>query len=356
MDNSVVRIKRKNGNAIIIDVSQAAHGFTVGQVLYFSKPASGVFGQYKLANASQLETANAIGLVYEVVDANNFKLITDGILNSSVFKNYFVGDVIYLGKTDGATTNISLTYSKPIGVKTRSGLLVNIQRGWINLSADINDPDTNGFINSSSSSSFELIVNQTAHGLSAGDVVYCSDAGYKKAIANESPSVEAVGVVSKIIDIDNFRVSTGGLLKTNLFNQYSTGTVLFLSEATEGALTDAEGYVSKPIAIKVNNGIIIDIQRGVIYSLTEDEYDDIPVGTIITTLSLNPQQFYLHMDGRECVIADYPELASYMYNTYGSYTQFGGNGTTTFGLPNLNISVTDANNNVIQMYHYIKYR
>jgi microcystin-dependent protein len=62
------------------------------------------------------------------------------------------------------------------------------------------------------------------------------------------------------------------------------------------------------------------------------------------------------MDGRECVIADYPELASYMYNTYGSYTQFGGNGTTTFGLPNLNISVTDANNNVIQMYHYIKYR
>ena len=61
-----------------------------------------------------------------------------------------------------------------------------------------------------------------------------------------------------------------------------------------------------------------------------------PVGTIISVMGVNAPENYLKCDGTVYNIADYPELSDYFYNQFGSKNKFGGNGTTTFAVPNLN--------------------
>ena len=52
-----------------------------------------------------------------------------------------------------------------------------------------------------------------------------------------------------------------------MYNNYSNGTVLYLSDSVSGTLTDNPVNYIKPIAIKINTGILINIQRANIYSL-----------------------------------------------------------------------------------------
>ena len=80
----------------------------------------------------------------------------------------------------------------------------------------------------------------------------------------------------------------------------------------------------------------------------KDFYDDIfpylgggadagftPVGTVISVMGTSAPANYLACNGQVVNIADYPELANYFYQQFGSKNKFGGNGTTTFGIPDL---------------------
>ena len=60
-----------------------------------------------------------------------------------------------------------------------------------------------------------------------------------------------------------------------------------------------------------------------------------PVGTIISVMGVNAPANYLKCDGTVYNISDYPELATYFYLQFGSKNKFGGNGTTTFAVPDL---------------------
>lgn len=60
-----------------------------------------------------------------------------------------------------------------------------------------------------------------------------------------------------------------------------------------------------------------------------------PVGTIISVMGVNAPANYLKCDGTVYNIADYPELANYFYQQFGTKSKFGGNGTTTFAVPDL---------------------
>lgn len=44
---------------------------------------------------------------------------------------------------------------------------------------------------------------------------------------------------------------------------------------------------------------------------------------------------FLKCDGSTYQISAYPDLSNYFYNQFGSVKYFGGNGTTTFAVPNL---------------------
>lgn len=60
-----------------------------------------------------------------------------------------------------------------------------------------------------------------------------------------------------------------------------------------------------------------------------------PIGTIITYMGTNAPLDYIECDGSIYNIANYEQLASYFAAQYGASNYFGGDGTTTFGVPDL---------------------
>ena len=61
--------------------------------------------------------------------------------------------------------------------------------------------------------------------------------------------------------------------------------------------------------------------------------EDTPVGEIIRTIGNKTPKHYLMCDGSTYNIVDYPYLAQYFKDTFGAINVFGGDGTTTFGVP-----------------------
>lgn len=60
-----------------------------------------------------------------------------------------------------------------------------------------------------------------------------------------------------------------------------------------------------------------------------------PIGTVISVMGTTAPLNYLACDGTVYNISDYPELAAYFNAQFGSSNFFGGNGTTTFAVPDL---------------------
>lgn len=61
----------------------------------------------------------------------------------------------------------------------------------------------------------------------------------------------------------------------------------------------------------------------------------VPVGTIITSMLYAIPDGYLNCNGEVYNIADYPDLAAAFVTSFGKSNQFGGDGETTFAVPNL---------------------
>ena len=114
-------------------------------------------------------------------------------------------------------------------------------------------------------------INQQNHYFQIGDVLYYDIKNHKfaKAIAKNSIESEVCGVVSEIIDIDNFVIITNGKIQTTRYN-FEIGTSLYLSNAHEGKLVSIEpNNIVKQVATQIPNGIMINIQRGYKISNTE---------------------------------------------------------------------------------------
>ena len=60
-----------------------------------------------------------------------------------------------------------------------------------------------------------------------------------------------------------------------------------------------------------------------------------PVGSIIAVMGVDAPTNYLKCDGTVYSIEDYPDLANYFEDQLGTKNFFGGNGTTTFAVPDL---------------------
>lgn len=60
-----------------------------------------------------------------------------------------------------------------------------------------------------------------------------------------------------------------------------------------------------------------------------------PIGTIIAVMGKTSPQNYLACQGQSVNIADFPELADYFEAQFGSKNYFGGDGATTFAVPDL---------------------
>lgn len=63
--------------------------------------------------------------------------------------------------------------------------------------------------------------------------------------------------------------------------------------------------------------------------------DGNPVGTVISFLGLTAPKDYLPCDGAEYRISNYPELAEFFRQQFGATNHFGGDGTSTFAVPDM---------------------
>lgn len=101
-------------------------------------------------------------------------------------------------------------------------------------------------------------VAQSGHGFIVGDVLYFDGTNYVKAKADAANTAEVVGIVSEVVDIDNFVATTAGYVESGLEldvdgDPLVAGSVYFLSASTAGGLTLNEpnvvGQVSRPVLL-----------------------------------------------------------------------------------------------------------
>lgn len=62
---------------------------------------------------------------------------------------------------------------------------------------------------------------------------------------------------------------------------------------------------------------------------------NVPVGTVISYMGLSAPAGYLICDGAQYSISQYPALASFFQTQFGAKNHFGGDGTTTFAVPDM---------------------
>lgn len=105
--------------------------------------------------------------------------------------------------------------------------------------------------------------------------------------------------------------------------------VTFISDGTNTHVISKWSCVN---VHEINRQIIID---PVEHINTTQGIEDTPVGHIISHMGNTAPKHYLICDGTEYNISDYPYLAQHFKNEFGSYNYFGGDGTTTFAVPDL---------------------
>jgi len=158
---------------------------------------------------------------------------------------------------------------------------------------------TGGGLNSS------VEINQVAHGLSVGDLIYRDPTtpDYQKGIADGivPEQSDVVGVVKDVIDADNFiyQYLIGEFVNSGSgFPAGTEGDAIFLSDIIPGQMTNISpstlGHISKPIGIiiKANTKMILFQMRGIEvtlsgggtpltggieydYYVTEDDFSDL---------------------------------------------------------------------------------
>ena len=99
-----------------------------------------------------------------------------------------------------------------------------------------------------------------------------------------------------------------------------------------------QGYSSREVSYSPNNSnwkvSNVDDALTSLYAMAGAQ-GVLPVGTINSIMGNTAPENFLKCDGTVYNIKDYPELAKYFKNQFGSSNYFGGDGTTTFAVPDL---------------------
>ena len=154
-------------------------------------------------------------------------------------------------------------------------------------------------------------IGQNLHGFATGDVIRITATGhYTKASAATPEYAEVVGMVSEIIDADNFKVTFSGRV-TDLDNITNyplvTGSVYFLSSTVDGAIISdpdsgiGSGQVRKAVllASDKDRGYVLPYM-GILESETTDQVeirDLVPIGMIVPFSGENVPNRWLLCDG-----------------------------------------------------------
>ena len=126
-------------------------------------------------------------------------------------------------------------------------------------------------------------IYQITHGFVLGDVIGYNGSQYVKVSSSTALTIEPLGMVSNIIDVNNFRITYSGYIDTTGIYTYNGGALLagdlYYLSSTSGKITSVDPIslvdVSKPIlaTITVTSGIVLQYrgltssEQGVSYSV-----------------------------------------------------------------------------------------
>ncbi len=112
--------------------------------------------------------------------------------------------------------------------------------------------------------------------------------------------------------------------------------IIVASGTTEVSIQGGDGASIPAEELKKLQGEIAEL-KDKIERLTDKNFaiQDTPVGHIIAYMGYETPKNYLECDGTEYNIADYPYLAEHFQRNFDDQAYFGGDGITTFAVPNL---------------------
>lgn len=287
-----------SSNATSAKITQTSHGLVVGNVVRYNGAA------YVKAQANSNANSEVYGMVSEVIDANTFRLVTEGYVSG--LSGLSAGTAYYLSPTTaGAITSTEPStvgqISKPVFItdSISSGYVIQ-SRGievidnssvsvltWDDQTSTPSNPasgfyktyfKTDGILyklNSaglesevnSSSSATSIKISQAAHGFSVGNILRYNGSVYVKSQADSDANAEIYGMVSQIIDVDTFVLVTEG--RVSGLSGLTAGATYYLSPSVAGEMTSIEpttgGQVSKPVFItdSITSGYVIQ-SRGLL--------------------------------------------------------------------------------------------
>ena len=283
-----------NGTSLNDIISQPSHGFAIGDILGYDGAA------WFLAQADTDATSEVYGIVSSVTDQNTFTLTTSGYVAG--LTGLVPGGTYFLSESlPGSMSLIEPTtpgqISKPIflAMSTTSGLFVEMRGELI----------SSGGSGGGNGTALSDSIMQINHGFSIGDAVRFDGTEWVWSQADSDVDSEVYGLVSNVIDLDNFTITTSGYIVG--LSGLIPGTTYFLSAQIPGGLTSteplADGQVSKPLflATSSSSGLYIDM-RGELISIggSPDTYTNetptpvtvggIPAGS--TFVGLTTQQMW----------------------------------------------------------------
>ena len=114
-------------------------------------------------------------------------------------------------------------------------------------------------------------VTQDNHNFNVGDFIFYHPTGeYRLALAIDDYESNIVGMVTKIIDENNFEYQWSGFFETDIFSDtygFAQGMPLYISDVDPGKAIQNQPDISKTVGYPIENiGIIISIERGIQYN------------------------------------------------------------------------------------------
>lgn len=207
-----------------------------------------------------------------ITDLTDNTTFLENIANSTTFVETLIANTTFITDLTSDTTfvtNITTIVTTGGGVLFQTNSVDNGNQAELNLIEGTNmsiSDDGMGNItfdaSSGASTNIQLSVNQTTHGFSEGDIIKSSGTAneYAKAVGDNAADAEVVGIVTTVIDANNFIYSQNIMGYTGTGIPTGTpGEGIFLDQATAGAMTltvssATSGLVVKPVGVLLASG------------------------------------------------------------------------------------------------------
>ena len=249
------------------------------------------------------------------------------------------------GIVDGVTAQLALKANvADLGTAAAKDSTSSVISGSTNL---VESGAVHDAINTAIASTYKPAGDKTVAELTSSLLIAANLGNVYNTTDSGTTTADFVGGAGKPIAIgDNIAIVDVG----------SAGSPSYKFDILSGFI-DLSGYVEKSstTGFLKNDGSVDEHEYvDVADTLSEADLDDIvtpiplnpastyipncgftPVGTIISVMGVNAPANYLKCDGTVYYISDYPVLAKYFETEFGSKNKFGGDGTSTFAVPDL---------------------